>query len=209
MKWIATTVRILFLALFLFITLTGNMMLWLGFFGISLLAAIIFGRLYCGYACPMNTVMIPVEWLSKKLHLQRDVTPKLLKKGIFPWVFLVISVAIMLLSKKMLHINLPVLMIWFAVSILVTLIYRPDVFHNLICPFGALQKTFGRFAIFSKKVDESACIGCKLCEKVCPSKAIIVGSENKKAFITTELCHQCTNCTDVCPTAAISYTKRK
>jgi len=206
-KWTATVIRITFLAIFIVITIQGNMMLWLGFFLASLIAAVFFGRLYCGYACPMNTVMIPTEWLSKKLKIQNKNTPKWLTNGIFAWIFLVISIVVMIVSKKVLHKNIPLLLIWLVISALVTLRYKPMVFHNLICPFGALQKTFGRFAMFSKRVDSSTCIGCKKCEKVCPSEAIIVKEDNK-AVITTNLCHQCTNCSEVCPTAAIKYSKR-
>ena len=206
-KWSATIIRVVFLALFLLVTINGNMMLWLAFFLASLIAAIFFGRLYCGYACPMNTVMIPAEWLSKKLKIQSTKTPKWLSNGVFAWIFLVISIAVMVISQKVLHKNIPLLLIWLVISVLVTLRYKPAVFHNLICPFGALQKTFGRFAMFSKHVDKSICIGCKKCEKVCPSEAIIV-KEDSKAVISTNLCHQCTNCSDICPVSAIKYSKR-
>lgn len=207
MKYIATAVRILFLALFVFLLANGKVMLWLALFAISLFAALIFGRVYCGYVCPMNTLMIPTTWLSKKLKLQTAHTPKFLKKGYFTWITLGISIAAMLLSKKLLQINLPILPFWLIMSILLTLRYKPAVFHNLICPFGALQKTFGRFARLSEKVDKDACIGCKLCEEVCPSNAIAVSSEDEKAIINTALCHQCTNCRQVCPKDAIHYSK--
>ena len=65
MKYIATVIRILFFALFTILIVNGKMMLWLTLFMASLLAALIFGRLFCGYVCPMNTLMIPTEWLSK------------------------------------------------------------------------------------------------------------------------------------------------
>jgi len=208
MKWVATIVKILFLGLFTFLILSGNMMLWLALFGVSLIAAIFFGRIYCGYMCPMNTVIIPVEWLSKKLKFQTSNTPKWLKKGILPWIALGISIGVVLLSKRALHIDLPILIIWLAISILFTLRYKPEVFHNLVCPFGVLQKLFGRFAFFSKKVDENTCIGCKKCEKVCPSSAIMVKVDNKKAEISTKLCHQCTNCSEICPVSSIKYSKR-
>ena len=76
MKYAATIIRLLFLALFAFLMAQGKMVLWLALFGISLLAALLFGRIYCGYVCPMNTLMIPTNWIAKKLNIQTQKTPK-------------------------------------------------------------------------------------------------------------------------------------
>lgn len=207
MKYIMTTIRVLFFALFIFLLLNGKMMLWLALYAVSLLVALLFGRVYCGYVCPMNTLMIPTEWLSKKLKLQTVNSPKWLSSGKFAWFALVGSVAIMLLAQKLLDKNISILLIWLVVSALITLRYKPAVFHNLICPFGPLQKVFGRFAKVSEKVNKESCIGCKLCEKVCPSEAIEVKSTDKKAEIKTSICLQCTNCQQICPKDAIHYSK--
>ncbi len=205
MKYIVNIIRVIFLALFLFLIINGKMMLWLALFGLSLVGALFFGRIYCGYACPMNTLMIPAEWISKKLNLQTKKTPKWLVSGKFAWISLGGSLLLMLMGQRVLNRNIPVLLIWLVISVLVTLRYQPGVFHNLICPFGALQKIFGKNARFSEKVDKSGCIGCKLCEKVCPSDAIKV--LDKKAEINTALCLQCTNCVQVCPKNTIHYSR--
>lgn len=207
MKYVAHIIRLLFLALFLFLLANGKVMFWLVLFAASLIVALIFGRIYCGYVCPMNTLMIPIEWLSKKLKLQTSKTPKWLKNGYFAWISLAVSVAVMLISKRLFQINLPILPFWLVISVLVTLRYKPAVFHNLICPFGALQRAFGRFARLTKKVNKIACVGCGLCEKACPSAAISLEGEDKKAAINRSLCHQCTYCQQVCPREAIHYIK--
>lgn len=195
-----------FLALFVVLVINGRVVLWLALFGASLAAALFIGRLYCGFACPMNTLMLPADWLAKKLRTQTGRTPAWLRRGWLPWAALVLSLALMLLSRRLLGINIPVLPIWLGIAVLVTLRYRPSVFHNLVCPFGALQRTFGRFARRSFRVDRDACTGCRRCEKVCPSEAVAVAHGERKAVITTSLCHQCANCQQVCPANAVHYT---
>jgi len=127
-----TAIRVLFLGLFFFLLVNGKIMLWLGLFVVSLVAALFFGRVYCGYVCPMNTLMIAAEGLSKKLGLQTERTPKWLKNGYFSWIFLVISVSVMLVLKRRFGINLSIFPLWLAVSFLVTLRYKPQVIEKVV-----------------------------------------------------------------------------
>jgi len=205
MKNIRIMTQIIFLIFFSFVIVNGNMVLWLGIFLLSLLGAAVFGRFYCGYICPMNTVMGVTAKLAKRLNWQTKSVPKVLKSKILPWIVLVLMIATMIVSKRVLQLELPILMILMALSILVTLRYEEYVFHNHVCPYGALLSLTGKGAKFSTKVDISKCIGCKKCEKVCPSMAVIVEDQTKVAKIDSALCHQCQACALVCPTKAIRY----
>jgi polyferredoxin len=200
---ITTGVRVAFLAIFLFLVLNGKMPVWLGLFALSLVGATFFGRFFCGYACPMNTLMVPTDWLAKKLRLARRPAPAWLKGRYLPWVVLVVSLVSMMGLKRALGLDIPILLVLTGVAVVITLFYEPEVFHNRICPFGMLQKIGGRFARFSKTVDQDACVGCGLCVKACDSAAVQV--RNRKAAINPAMCHQCQNCTVACPKNAIAY----
>lgn len=56
-------------------------------------------------------------------------------------------------------------------------------------------------------VDRDLCIGCKLCEKVCPVYAISV--VDRKAILQDDhKCRGCANCADRCPRYAIKMVER-
>jgi len=208
-KFFINISRILFLVIFLFLITRGAMLIWLGIFGITMILALLLGRIFCGWICPMNTVMIAAEWLSKKLHLQAKDAPNWLRSKATPWIMLLLMIGTMVFTKRLFGMQIPVLLYLLILSFIVTLRYKPEIFHNYICPFGLLQSFTGRFALLTEKVNHDKCIGCKLCETVCPSEAIKVSKKNKKANIDPLLCHQCFNCQLICPKDAISYRKKK
>lgn len=195
----------LFLGLFVLVVSRGKVVLWLVLYAASLPLVYFFGRIYCGYVCPMNTVMKISEKLAKGLRWTPEEAPKWLESGRFPWITLVASAALMIFSRAVLHKNIPILLLWLVISFGVTLRYKPSVFHNLICPFGVLQKVFSGKPFYTHEVDKAGCIGCSLCEKVCPSEAILVLKADHKAEIQRSLCLQCGSCVGVCPKDTIAY----
>lgn len=209
-KVLNRSVLALFFVTFLYIMVKGPMMIWLGIFGISLLLSPVFGKFYCGWVCPMNALMIPAEWLSKKMHWQVGKPAKWVGSERMSWIIALLAVLAMVIGNQSgnTKVGAIFLVTLLFLSFLVTLRYKPEVFHNNLCPFGVLLRLGGKFAIFSNRVLPDSCIGCQLCETTCPSKAIVVSSADEKAHINSTYCHQCVNCQIICPTDAIHYESR-
>lgn len=130
MKKYRRLIQLAFLFIFFLIIAKGNMFIWLGLFLVSLVGATIFGRFYCGYVCPINTVMVATGKLPKKLNLRAKSVPKVLQSKYLPWIVLILMVGTMVLSKKIFHQEVPTLILLMAVSVLVTLRDEEWVFHN-------------------------------------------------------------------------------
>ena len=74
--------------------------------------------------------------------------------------------------------------------------------ENLLCPTGAIQRTFVEDPYFEYTIVESLCNGCGKCVKGCTA----FGNGSLYLQIKRELCTDCNECTiaTVCPSDAIS-----
>ncbi|MDR2169807.1 MAG: 4Fe-4S dicluster domain-containing protein [Planctomycetaceae bacterium] len=72
---------------------------------------------------------------------------------------------------------------------------------NTICPVGTLLGLFSRAALFHVKIDQSKCVKCGLCERVCKSECI----DSKNYAVDLSRCVTCFNCFNSCRKGAILY----
>lgn len=71
-------------------------------------------------------------------------------------------------------------------------------FCKLLCPLGAIYGLMNKVSLYRLKVDESKCIHCGKCAKVCLMDVDPVKSPNDAE------CIRCGACAEACPTGAIS-----
>ncbi|MBM3330558.1 4Fe-4S binding protein [candidate division WOR-3 bacterium] len=76
-------------------------------------------------------------------------------------------------------------------------IKRP--FCRIICPIGAVYSPFNKGSLMNLKLDESTCIHCGICRKVCPMDIDPVQSQNQLE------CIRCNECVANCPKSCLRF----
>ncbi len=72
---------------------------------------------------------------------------------------------------------------------------------KLIPPIPVPPRFRGKIAY-----DRDKCTGCKLCVKICPTRAIELLPEEKKVKVFISRCCFCAQCVDICPVDALAMT---
>jgi polyferredoxin len=169
---------------------------------IMLVLTILFGRFFCGYACPVGAVQeIAYHAPVPKLR-PRQKAAFMVVRGVLFAVFLIMAFVFSASLLAWFGINdffslaLTAGSAVFIVVLLVSLVfYRP--FCRLVCPYGFVL-SFGGALSRLRIRRTAACIECGKCETACPA------DEAKRDDAKAE-CYLCGRCTEVCPKGALVY----
>lgn len=201
-KTLQRIAQIVFLVLFIFLFVNGKVQLWMGLLLLGIVAAFFASRIYCGWLCPINTVMNGISWIKKKLHLKSlKISPYLTKlwlRFLILGLFIAVFIFIMATGKK-----LPVLPAFFAIGVLLTIFFPEELWHRYLCPYGTVMNLPASKARYSMSINEDKCNNCGICKRVCPAKAV---EKNDKHYeIIKGDCLVCMDCLLACQQDAISY----
>ena len=175
-----------------------------------------FGRIFCGYVCPLGAA----QELASISKFKTKVNPKRVyqkRTTLIRWVFFIVyaSISVIWGLEATLFMN-PIngfLLLWTPFNILIVtaalfavasvlvgiFVYRP--YCRFICPFGALASLLGRFSPLKLRRTED-CTECGICEKICPTQEAYPDSNMAE-------CYYCNRCVEACRHDAIEYTMRK
>ncbi|WP_424831491.1 quinol dehydrogenase ferredoxin subunit NapH [Ruegeria sp.] len=185
--------------------------------------ALISGRVYCAWVCPINPITDAAHWLHTKLGLQKGWQPKRnTKLWILTTVLIVSGMAGVIAWElvnpiTMLHRGLIFGMgfVW----VMIGAIFLFDVFVSRhgwcghLCPVGAFYGLVGTKSLMRvSATNRSACNDCMDCYAVCPENQVISPALRGKAestpLILSPDCTNCGRCIDVCAVDVFKFTHR-
>jgi len=185
--------------------------------------AMIGGRVYCSWACPVNLLTDAAAWLNRRLDLKRSFNMSRFIRYWLLGMILVLASATGTIVWEWLN---PVTIFqrgllfglglgWFlvaAVLIVDTFVTRRGWCGHL-CPVGAFYSLLGFASILRvKAAKREQCTDCMDCFTVCPEPQVIrpalKGDENSSPMIFSNNCINCGRCIDICPYDVFRFSKR-
>ncbi|HWT73604.1 MAG TPA: 4Fe-4S dicluster domain-containing protein [Mobilitalea sp.] len=194
---------------------------WVWLPGLTVIATLLFGRVFCGWLCPFGALMMLVDKISRILFKNKSfkkmaefrtrAVKRLLPIRYFWLLFLVITYALgvnivapltpfALFSHEIVRIfqrSVP----WLLIAIVIMTIFFSRLWCSVFCPTGVLLSFIGRLRLFRYQTT-GGCIHCKKCGYSCP-----VGAEPDRTGVAGEGCLTCGECQAVCPTKAVGFRK--
>lgn len=170
---------------------------------ILVLLTFITGRTFCGHICPVGTIQELASRIpGKKYLIQNRAAPQAVRAVVLAGVIIGILYSVNIPAytgvEAFFSFALTTGALVFAAILAVSVfVYRP--LCRFICPFGAV---FSACTAVGKTcvTRTDACIGCRKCEKVCPTGE--AGPWERKPE-----CYLCGRCIEVCPVeGALTFT---
>ncbi|HAM15505.1 MAG TPA: 4Fe-4S ferredoxin, partial [Eggerthellaceae bacterium] len=136
------------------------------------------GRVFCGWACPVNLLLEIVDWLRKKLHIsvEERVVPRHAKVYVAVGVLVlsaVLGIPVFEALSPISFINKGIVFgslvggVTLLAIVLAELFWGHRVWCRGICPLGGFYEVVGKVGLVNVHIDHDACIGCNRCKRAC------------------------------------------
>lgn len=177
--------------------------------------SILFGRVFCGWVCPMGAVQQFIYRRGLAVKIPAKVA-MVLSYG--KYLALAVLVIVVLATgteafcqidpfESLFTISVEPVATTLLVIVLVTSLFIFSPFCRFACPLGAFLSLFSRFSLYQLKVGES-CKKCGACQKTyCDYNAIDTDEDGMFVFRPLE-CTRCGECIARCPSGSIKYERR-
>lgn len=180
--------------------------------------ALIFGRAFCSWVCPMNLVTDLANWIRRMVDL-KDVERRIwLSRHIRYWVLGLSLIVSALMGVAAFELISPISMLhrgvvfglgfgWAAVLavFLFDLFVHRHGFCGHVCPLGGFWSIAGRYAFVKVRHSAENCTACMECKNICPEKEVLFMVNKESLPVSGGACTRCGRCVEVCQDDALSF----
>lgn len=219
---IASTMMLLPMAVSKTLIFPGSLSALLSIVILSVIAALVLGRGFCGYVCFYGGLEDGCSRLSKKAKIKK-INPKW---SLIPFAVLLAAMLTTLAAQSPTYcfwacpfkavteyekIVNPIILIqtiiflvlFIGLVIVLPILTKKRTQCSFLCPFGAMMSLCNPINPFTIRIDTEKCVNCRRCIQACPTFSLNDDSlQTGKPRIN---CTKCGKCVDACPRGAIHY----
>jgi len=185
--------------------------------------ALIAGRAYCSWVCPVNMITDLAAWVRRVTHHEKDNIINATKTRNFRYWFLVFmlitsavvgAAAFEFISPigiftRSVAFSVGFGWVWLIAIFLLDAFILKNGWCGHICPVGAMYSVIGTKSLIRVKHDAQKCTNCGECLIVCPENQVLSPVINKKSdYIHGIECTNCGRCIEVCNDDALKFSLR-
>lgn len=190
---------------------------------IALVYALVRGRAFCGWVCPLGTVLEAIEWVASRIRRALGLKPqdaqaplpRRTKVGIAAGAIVLsalVSVPVFEAVSPLSAVHRLVLfgstvgVTTFVLAVVLDVLWGKRVWCRCLCPLGGFYEAIGRIGFANVRIDHAACVHCDRCQEACPADPQILtpSIDGAESFVKAGDCMACGACVDACPTRALS-----
>lgn len=186
--------------------------------GIFVVLTLFFGRVFCGFFCPIGAISEWLRKLWKKIGFKKDIELPAKIDKYLRYLKYVVLLAIVYFSfqytalvfdsydpfSAFAHLGNEFDELIFAYAVLgfvvITALFSKGRWCRYLCPLGAFFGLVSKIGFFKLKRDKITCTGCGSCNRSCPANLNIKDAPQ----IKDADCISCMNCVTVCPHTSLT-----
>lgn len=185
---------------------------------ITVFYAVIGGRAFCSWVCPINMVTDAANALRRVLRINEVERKVVLSRGLRYWILGISLLLSCIFGVAAFEFISPIGMlnrglifgIGFGGAVVLG-VFLFDLFgvkHGFcghLCPLGGFYSLIGRFSLVRVKHNQEKCTLCMKCTQICPEKPVLHMIGKRSEFVAMGECTNCARCIEVCGDNALGF----
>jgi len=193
-----------------------------GFMIVLAVYALLGGRIFCSWVCPINIVTDTARWLRRKLSIRKSTS---VSQNTRYWLLAMLLIMTAISGSLIWELVNPVTMVtrglvfgmgsaWYLLIaiFLFDLLISKNGWCGQLCPMGATYALIGKISLVKvNAINRDDCDNCMDCYHVCPEPHVlkpVLKGKTVSSIIEPSECNNCGRCIDVCAKKVFKFSSK-